>query len=350
MTEVQRALARVRVLLDLKRYDQAISLLSPLVAAEPADSQVWCLLATAQLGKGAYREAATAAGRAVALAPSDDRAYRLASLAQLRLGNVSAALTAAREACKAAPDSWRAHLSRALAELATPGHADEAEQAATTARRLAPNEPDAHFISGRVSYAQENWKAARAHHERALALNPAHSGALNELGRIRLRGGDHAAAARHFIRAVQSEPGVTVYGQNVEVAVRRLVARTIYGASTASIALMSLTLVTLLSGAWVLTGFALLAVLSVGFGAIQLWRMPRQARPLLRARRIVLALSVVYGSILTAVAAAGVAPPASLTTAVVAATALIVASRFVAFAILRGARTRPSVREAARPG
>ena len=74
-----------------------------------------------------------------------------------------------------------------------------------------------------VSLAQGDRKAARAHQERVLALDPAHSGALNELGRISLQRLGVARGARHFLQAARLAPRVSVYGFNLEVAVRRTV-------------------------------------------------------------------------------------------------------------------------------
>ena len=119
MTGVARDLVQASVLLDLKRYDEAASLLARIVAAEPQDSRAWCLLAATHLGAGRYKEAAAAASRAITLAPSDERPYRLASIAQRRLGQITAAISSANQACKLAPDEWRAYVCLAQALLAT---------------------------------------------------------------------------------------------------------------------------------------------------------------------------------------------------------------------------------------
>jgi hypothetical protein len=68
---------------------------------------------------------------------------------------------------------------------------------------------------------------------------------------------------------------------------------------------------------------------------MQLWRMPPEMRPLLRTRRVALALGAVYSSILIAVITVAVTPARALSGALLAATALISASAFVARAILR---------------
>jgi tetratricopeptide (TPR) repeat protein len=335
MTAAARDLAQASALLDVKRYSQAVSLLARIVAAEPADSRAWCLLAAAHLGNGQYQEAAASASRAVLLAPSDDWPYRLVSSAQRHLGNVSAALTAANEACKLAPNEWRAYVCLAQARLATEVDFDAAERAATNALRLAPDEPDVHFVAGNVSFAREKWKAARAHQERALALDPAHSGALNELGRIRLHRGGHVRAARHFIQAARSAPGVSTYGRNVEVPVRRVMALTITATYLAGLALLYLTLTTRVSRGTVVIGYTVTAALIAGYAAVQLWRMPPEMRPLFRTRRMALALGAVYSAILIAMITVAVTPARALSGALLAATALIFTSAFVARAILR---------------
>ena len=41
--------------------------------------------------------------------------------------------------------------------------------AAAHARRLAPDEPEVHYVSGLVSFSNLDWTAARIHQERVLA-------------------------------------------------------------------------------------------------------------------------------------------------------------------------------------
>lgn len=345
MTEVARDLAQASVLLDLRRYDEAASLLARIVAAEPQDSQAWCLLAAAHLAAGRYEEAAAAASRAITLAPSDGWPYGLASIAQRHLGEIAVAISSANEACKLAPDEWRAYVFLAQAELATEvdflaqaeltreAYFKAAELAAATAVRLAPHEPDAHFTAGQVSYAQRKWKAARAHQEQALALDPAHSGALNELGRISLRRGGSPQAARHFTQAARSAPGVSTYGRNAEIPGQRVLAVISLAVLMASLALM-IALDIPVSRWPAVLGYTLAIALATGYGAVQLWRMPPETQ-LLRTRRMRLALGALYGAVLIEVITAAVTPAGALPLVIFAPTALIIASPFVAHASLR---------------
>jgi len=333
MTTVAQDLARATVMLGLKRYGEAASLLAHVVAGEPADSRAWCLLATAHLGMRQYQEAADAARRAITLAPSDDWPYRLASIAHRHLRNDMAALAAATDAVKLAPDHWRAYTCLAQAELAR-GY-DAAARAAAKARELAPDEPEVHFVSGLISYARYDFQAAHDHQERALALNPGHSGAVNELGRIELRRASPAGAVRHFIQAARSAPAERAYGQNVYIAIHSAVVPAIYLASMSSIMLLCVTMIGHLPRATVVAGLGTFAALGAGLGAMQLWRMPPQARPLFRTRRVVLALGTGYGSILIVIVAAAVAPATALTGTLAAGTGLIFATLVAVVLILR---------------
>jgi len=259
--------------------------------------------------------------------------------------------------CRLAPDEWRAYICLAQAELATEAdflaqplpreeYFHAAERAAANATRLAPDEPDAHFTAGQVSYAQRKWKAARAHQERVLALDPAHSGALNELGRISLRRGASPRAARHFTQAARSAPGVSTYGRNAEILIQRVLARTSSAALLATLTLMILLAIPVPRWPAVL-GYMLATALAAGYGAIQLWRMPPEMRLLLRTRRVGLGLAALYGTVLIEVITAAVTPAPALPFAIFATTALIIASPFAARAILRrkGSKTGRDVRE-----
>jgi hypothetical protein len=85
-------------------------------------------------------------------------------------------------------------------------------------------------------------------------------------------------------------------------------------------------------------GLSATMVLSVALAAIRLRAMPSAARPLIRSRRIALAFGVVYGSLLVAIIVAAVTPATTLSAALTAAGALVIASRFIAYAILRKRR------------
>lgn len=343
MTEAAARLARASAMLDLNRYDQAASLLAQMVAADPGDSRAWCLLGVAQLRAGRNEEAAAAAERAISAAPSDDWPFRVASTAQVRLGDTAKAVATATEACKLAPGQWRAHLCLAQAALAAKSDLGAAGAAAANARRLGPNEPEAHFVAGKISFARGDRKAARAHQERVLALDPSHAGALNELGRIKLRRrAGNSVAARHFIQAAASAPDQGVYGRNVAAVVRRTLAQVIYLAFVTTFVVGELLVFEALPRPPLLLLLAAIAVLGAAIGAVRLQRMPRQTRPLMRGRRAAVALALAFVPLLAALAVAAAAPVSARPTAGLAVIVFAGACQVAARVLVRGKKSSPA--------
>jgi tetratricopeptide (TPR) repeat protein len=275
MTEIARGLARAKVMLDLRRHDEAAGVLGPILAADPGNSTGWCLLALAHIGAGRFEDAIVSAGRAIAAAPDYDWPHRLACTAQLCLGNARAALRAAEEARRLSPQSWQAHVCVAEATLATGENFHLAAEAAAAARALAPNAPEVHVISGQVSFALTRRKAARAHLERALALDPQPGGALNELGRVTFSGPFRGHAARYFLRAVRVNPRVNTYTSNLDVTVRRGVGLVIHIGSAAAVVLYLATMMTHLSRTQILIGLGACVLLMTAVSLPSTCKCPR---------------------------------------------------------------------------
>jgi tetratricopeptide (TPR) repeat protein len=341
-------------MLSAGRFAEAITLIGAVLAAEPDSSRAWSLMAQAQVGAGQPTEGLAAADRAVQLDPASARAHRLRSIAQRRKGQPREAVDAATEACRLEPHHWMNHLSLAQAALAAAGGpaGDSsglrlAQQASSTARQLAPNEPSVHYVCGQVSRGLGDPDAARAHFEHALALDPEHSSAVNELGRLTLEFGKPGDAAKHFVQAARIAPGQSVYGHNVEVAVARaersvrsLIRWVIYGSWLVVIAALA---VSQRSLAYRIVMLAVLVVAAAAVAVcwqVQLLRMPKEARPLFQGRSMLLALGVSLSSLLAGVAVVEFMP-GQLGNYLLPVVVFMLAARFAAFKILRdGARKR----------
>lgn len=218
-------------MIDVRHYAEASGLLARLLAAEPS-GRGWCLMATARLGEGDNAGALDAANRAIMLSPADGWPHRLASSALWSIGYYPESLRAALEARRLEPGLWQSHASVAQAAAS----ADDLKLAAGAARevlRLAPQEPEAHYVAGRVSFALSDYDQAEVHQRRALAADPAHAGALNELGRLELKGDHPVRAVRMFARASATAPVSPVYAGNVELAVIRAASLVIYAVAAA---------------------------------------------------------------------------------------------------------------------
>jgi tetratricopeptide (TPR) repeat protein len=308
-------LTRATTMLDLGRYHDASQLLARVVAAEPDSSRAWCLFARAHLGAGRYQPAVDAANRAVSIDPGEEWPHRLASNALMHLGQHREALRAATEARRLAPSYWQTHVCVAQAALAA-AHPAIASAAAAEARRLAPDEADVHFLSGKVSLARGDLTAARDHQERALSIDPGHSGAMNELGRIRLRKHDPSGAIRHFISAARTTPDEHIYSRNIDVVILRSISRTIYLFTAITLSLIWVPSIVHMSRFPYLTCLAVLLAATLASFTFMLARMPREARPVvrrtLRTRRVLLALALAGGGVAAAFAAVTLTPEADL--------------------------------------
>jgi tetratricopeptide (TPR) repeat protein len=343
VTELHQELVRAATMLDLGRYEEASALLARVVSAEPDSSRAWCLFARAHLGAGRHQGAVDAANRAAIIDPVEEWPHRLASNALMHLGNHAEALRAAQESRRLAPSYWQTHVCVAQAALAA-GQYAIAGTAALEARRLAPNEPDVYFLSGKVALARGDLDSARSHQEKALALDPGHSGAMNELGRIRLRRHDTAGAIRHFISAARTTPGEHIYSRNIDVVILRTVSRLIYFFVLAALTLLWVPAVLHMSRFPFALGFGILAAGTLVSFFVVLFRMPREARSLvrrtLRTRRVLTALLLAGGGVTAAFAAVAFVSPAELPQTLPVAIIVTLAARIAASARLRTPITR----------
>lgn len=111
----------------------------------------------------------------------------------------------------------RAALSRARAEGPGAGGWEEASRAATTARLLAPTNPEPMLILGEVSLAQGNLNLAEEQFAAALALDEASLPALFGLARVARARGDLPQAEARLLSAARLHPRVPAAWQNLGV-------------------------------------------------------------------------------------------------------------------------------------
>jgi Flp pilus assembly protein TadD len=211
---------------------EASDLLRPLAEREPADSDIWLLLARVELAAERYERALEAAEHTHDIAPSCVPADGIAGVALLRLGRTGEALGRARRAVDTDPRDSAAVVFLARV-LSISGSHDEARAVAAHAVDLVPQEKDAHLAAGIVAAAAGDRDAARASFREVLALDPSDGAAQHELARLRLRRrvNDPAAlasAASGFARTASTTPAATRSALSLERVLKTFLSKTAY--------------------------------------------------------------------------------------------------------------------------
>ncbi|MFD4428003.1 tetratricopeptide repeat protein [Nocardia sp. NPDC058497] len=219
MSEEQ--LDKVKILIDLGRYEAARTMLAPMLAAEPDSSQAHAHLAYSWLRPGRYAEAVESVRTALRLDPVNLFPWKLLAIGEHGLMRAciavgadgaehdDAALAAARRCVEL--DPWSAECHRLLAT--TLMHRDRGESLAAIddAIELAPQDALLHLVRGRVLWHNSGaWSkrgvAARAAFVEALRLDPDNTEALYLLARHDLEKEHWGAARERLVRVAQLDP------------------------------------------------------------------------------------------------------------------------------------------------
>ena len=153
---LDRLVAKAEAALDAGRYDEAVALAKEVVAADPKRQTAWQVLGVAHFATGNYDESGEAWERAE------------------RLERAPAVRALMREYFRSVQNVKRSAAARAAARTAAPAapKADPAEAERLYARGLS------HYTAGQL-------KEARDAFERALRLDPSHTGAAKALLRLK---------------------------------------------------------------------------------------------------------------------------------------------------------------------
>ena len=181
-----RAMERAAALCDLGRSNEAISRLRMLLVDDPHDLDALALLAEAQFDGGDPDGALITAESAISIAPEAAWPHHAASVACRRRGLRPEAIAHAKEAVRLDPDNPWSFMTLARALLSGKADVAGANQAASKALELAPDEPEAHLVSGIVSVAGGEVVAAATAFRKVLQLDPTNTAARDELARLRL--------------------------------------------------------------------------------------------------------------------------------------------------------------------
>jgi Flp pilus assembly protein TadD len=225
--EIDNDLRRAESLIEISRQNDALAILSAVIAAAPDSVKAYCLLARCHSLNGSYDAMLMAATQAVRYGPQHEWGYRLQSMALRNLGRIPEAVDAATIAVRLAPNLWQPYVNLVEALMKSPDRDKRraAYLAANTAVELAPTISSTHITLGRVYMSIGERDAARACFERALMLNPTDPTAHTNLAILELNRGRVTAAGQGFRNVAASNPGNRAYVNNVSVAAGHWYAR-----------------------------------------------------------------------------------------------------------------------------
>lgn len=213
---------RVRDLINLGRYDDALGLIGPLVAEAPNDPQLHRLRGWALLGRDDGIGAAKSAERSLGLDPECADGHVLRALGLLADDFSEFAVGPARRATRLDPHNPQGFVALAIAQ-SNLGRHHEAWRAAETALELAPNESDLHTVMGDVAAAYPSPDYAVECYRRAIALDPHNAVALNNLAAMgHMRSGGRSAI-RQFVAALAADPRLPEARQNLDLISIRMI-------------------------------------------------------------------------------------------------------------------------------
>jgi tetratricopeptide (TPR) repeat protein len=213
--------ARVRSLIAVKRYEDAIVEANLGLASDPQASELVGLVAQSYIGLGRAQDALLAADRYAGMAPTDEWGQRLRSVAFRKLGRKKDALAAANESVRLAPGSTGAHLVLIDALLAN-GDSNRASGEVQELRRLAPAAAETFNASGRLQIQMKRWADAEADFREALRLNPNESTYHNNLAIALRHLGKSQESIDAFHAAVRTDPRDNISRANLYQQVRRI--------------------------------------------------------------------------------------------------------------------------------
>jgi Flp pilus assembly protein TadD len=225
--EIDGDLGRAESLIEVNRPNDALPILSAVIAMQPDNVKAFCLLARCHSMNGNNSAMLTAASNAVMYGPQQEWAFRLQSMALRNFGRHDESIDAALTAVRLAPNIWQPHVNlvEALLKLPDKDKRKRAYEAAKTAVALAPMNSSTHVTLGRVLMSIGERDAARACFERALGLNPTDATAHTNLAILDLNRGRVTAAGKGFRSVAAANPGNRAYVSNVSIAAAHWYAR-----------------------------------------------------------------------------------------------------------------------------
>lgn len=188
------------------RPAEAAKLCQQIIAGDPDDADIWCVLGVAQSAVGEPAQAEASHRQALRLRPAFVDAWNNLGNTLVTQGKLDEAIAAYQEALRLRPDYPEAHNNLGAA-FRHQGRWEEAAERYRQALRLRPNYVDAHNNLGDALQGLGKLEDARACYERALQLRPTYPEAHTNLGNVLTKLGRHEEALAQHREAIRLRPG-----------------------------------------------------------------------------------------------------------------------------------------------
>ncbi len=206
------------VLIDLKRYKEALAACSRAIASDPEEASHYATLVRIHLLLKQYKEALDAARRVVSLAPEWPYGYYLASICLHHCLDFDGELRAAEHALALNPEDPDL-LDRVARAQIQSGLLNKARTTATQLCRVSPETSGTFSLLSDICFELNDYENAEAYLLSALKIDPEDAVLHNDLGRIRLARKSWQLAIEAFYTAAKIQPVIKVYQDNLNIAI-----------------------------------------------------------------------------------------------------------------------------------
>jgi tetratricopeptide (TPR) repeat protein len=217
MSDIDARLARADHLLADGHWQEASEIALSVLAVHPDSVAAHRVLVAACVWAGDLTGALSNATDLVRLDPSDPGNHRRRAEVLARLLRHDEAVASADMAVRLGPQdvaNWMA-LSYALLGRDRMVDVRAAANAATSARRIAPDEAAVHVLTGQIHARMEDRAAQVASYRQALELDPRNVAALNDLALLAAERGRAGRAATELEALLAEHPDQTVVEDNL---------------------------------------------------------------------------------------------------------------------------------------
>lgn len=163
--------ALAALLLKVKRADESLGVLEPMLKNADSNAQVLTLAGQAYLMKGEYAKANGYFAKAIALMPKQAPLHTAMALSKLATGDAAAAQSELLLATSLDPTQEEPAVLLATTEMRL-GHQDKAMAAADALLKASPDSAVGHDLKGRIYAAQRDNAKAFSEFDKALAAKP----------------------------------------------------------------------------------------------------------------------------------------------------------------------------------